>query len=196
MHPVHAGRVRAAELGSSCTAGGAEHSWNPFQLRSTWPLQGVPAACWCCSAHQGLGSSQATPQTGEWQSCSAAQVRREHEAQAMRLLSIMRQVDLCESRTAACLGLWDASAHQAGREVSDTLDSVDKRLAPRAPRTTYGVVLWILLRCTAGDALTICPSPGRQSLAVMRCAAIEIAHPGLHPPLPCSGLGRWWLLSL
>ena len=62
------------------------------------------------------------------------QVRREHEAQSVRLLSVMRQVDLCESRTAASLGLWDASAHQAGRQVSTALDAVDKRLAPRAPR--------------------------------------------------------------
>ena len=46
----------------------------------------------------------------------------------------MRQVDLCESRTAASLGLWDASAHQAGRDISAQLDAVDKRLAPRAPR--------------------------------------------------------------
>ena len=66
----------------------------------------------------------------------------------MRLLSVMRQVDLCESRTAASLGLWDASAHQAGRQVATTLDAVDKRLAPRAPREPR----WRLLEALQGQA--------------------------------------------
>ena len=69
------------------------------------------------------------------------QVRRQHEVLTQRLLAVMRKVDLCEARVAPALGLRDSSSAQAGVDILQTLDALEQRLAPRAPRGPPAAVL-------------------------------------------------------
>ena len=65
------------------------------------------------------------------------QVRRQHEALTQRLLAVMRKIDVCEARVAPSLGLWDSTSAQAGSDILQTLDGLERRLAPRAPRASF-----------------------------------------------------------